>query len=204
MEHVIEAASAPSAPSTRSCCCGGGKAQAASVRPPPIAGTFDLIDHFGRSVNERSYGDRYLMVFFGFTHCAVVCPRELEKLGRALELLGPLAARMQPLYVTVDPTRDDPAAMRRFLARFPGGFVGLTGSEVQIEAAKKSYRVFAAPVDDPAAPGGYAVPHTAFAYLMGPGGRYEAHFPEILDAETIASKIRAQLTSAFDAKKGSQ
>jgi protein SCO1/2 len=181
-------------PSTRSGCCGGvDKAPAGAGRPAPIAGTFELIDHFGQPVDERSYGDRHLVVFFGFTHCAVVCPREFAKLARALELLGPLASRLQPLYVTVDPARDDPAAVRRFLAQFPGGFVGLTGSEEQIEAAKKSYRIFAAAVDDPAAPGGYVVPHTAFTYLMGPGGRYAMHFPEVLDAETIAEKIRAHL-----------
>jgi protein SCO1/2 len=194
MEHANATASRPPTSSTGSCCCGGAaQRDADSRRRPPIAGTFELIDHFGQPVNERSYGDRHLLVFFGFTHCAVVCPRELDKLGRALDLLEPLASRLQPLYITVDPARDDPGAMRRFLARFPGGFIGLTGSTEQIEAAKKSYRVFAEPADDPAAPGGYVVPHTAFTYLMGPGGRYEMHFPDILSAETIAEKLRARL-----------
>jgi len=194
MEHAIATASTPSISSNGSCCCGSGaEADADLRRPAPIAGSFELIDHFGQPVNQRSYGDRHLLVFFGFTHCAVVCPRELAKLGRVLELLGPLASRLQPLYITVDPARDDPGSMRRFLARFPGGFVGLTGSAEQIEAAKKSYRIFAEPVEDSAAPGGYVVPHTAFTYLMGPGGRYEMHFPEILDAEAIAEKLRARL-----------
>jgi protein SCO1/2 len=194
MEHAIATASTPTTSSSGSCCCCDGAQTAAdSRRRPPVAGTFELIDHFGQPVNERSYGDRHLLVFFGFTHCSIVCPRELDKLGRALDLLGPLASRLQPLYITVDPARDDPGAMRRFLARFPGGFVGLTGSTEQIEAAKKSYRIFAAPAEDPAAPGGYVVPHTAFTYLMGPGGRYEMHFPEILNAEIIAGKLRAHL-----------
>jgi protein SCO1/2 len=201
MEHGIAAASTPSAPSTRSCCCGGGsKPPAGNGRPAPIAGAFELIDHFGQPVNERSYGDRHLLVFFGFTHCAVVCPRELGKLGRALELLGPLASRLQPLYITVDPARDDPGTMRRFLAQFAGGFVGLTGSAEQIEAAKKSYRIFAAPLDEPAAPSGYVVSHTAFTYLMRPGGRYEAHFPEVIGAESIAGKIRARLGQTAGAR----
>lgn len=193
MEHASTTTSGPSTLAPPSCCCGGNKAPGAAARPGPIAGNFELIDHFGRPVNERSYGDRHLLVFFGFTHCAIVCPRELAKLGRVLALLGPLAARIQPLYITVDPARDDPAAMRRFLEQFPGDFVGLTGSAEQVEAAKKSYRIFAAPVDDPTAAGGYVVPHTAFSYLMGPGGRYEAHFSEIRDAETIAGSIRVRL-----------
>ncbi|MBO9651343.1 MAG: SCO family protein [Variovorax sp.] len=194
MEHAIATASTPLISSTGSCCCGNGAKVAEDTRrPAPIAGTFELIDHFGQPVNQSSYGDRHLLIFFGFTHCAVVCPRELAKLGRALDLLGPLASRLQPLYITVDPARDDPGAMHRFLERFPGGFVGLTGSMEQIAAAKKSFRVFAEPVEDPMAPGGYVVPHTAFTYLMGPGGRYETHFPEILSAEDLAEKLRAHL-----------
>lgn len=193
MKPAIAKAATPSISSTGSCCCGGGaKADADTRGPAPIAGSFELIDHFGQTVDERSYGDRHLLIFFGFTHCAVVCPRELDKLGRALDLLGPLVSRLQPLYITVDPARDDPASMRRFLARFPGGFVGLTGSMEQVEAAKKSYRIFAEPVEDLAAPGGYVVPHTAFTYLMGPGGRYETHFAEVLKAEDIAERIRAR------------
>ncbi|SEB25970.1 SCO family protein [Variovorax sp. YR216] len=199
MQHAPATTPGSSTPPTPSCCCGSNKAPAGDARPGPIAGTFELIDHFGLAVSERSYGDRHLLVFFGFTHCAVVCPRELAKLGHVLTLLGPLAARVQPLYITVDPARDDPATMRRFLARFPGDFVGLTGSAEQVEAAKKSYRIFAAPVDDPTAPDGYVVPHTAFSYLMGPGGRYETHFPEIRNAETIAGSIRARLEQGVPA-----
>jgi len=57
-----------------------------------VDGRFTLVHHFGCSVYERTFGDSYLLVFFGFTHCAVICPRELDKLGRALELLGPPAS----------------------------------------------------------------------------------------------------------------
>lgn len=164
------------------------------MQSAPISGVFDLIDHFGHAVNERSYGDRHLLVFFGFTHCAVVCPRELTKLDGALRLLGPLASAIQPLYVTVDPGRDEPSAMRRYLSQFSADFIGLTGTAEQVEAAKQSYRVFAEPVHDAAAPGGYVVPHTAFAYLMAPGGRYKAHFSDSLDAEVVAQRMRRHLS----------
>ncbi|MDP9901086.1 SCO family protein [Variovorax ginsengisoli] len=175
-----------------SSCCGAG-GQAAPERPAPIDGRFELIDHFGRPVNERSFGDRHLLVFFGFSHCAVVCPRELAKLGTALERLGPLAQRVQALYVTVDPQRDDPASMRAYVARYPGGFIGLTGTIEQVAAAKKSYRVFAEPVPDADAPDGYVVPHTAFAYLMAPGGRYETHLPDALGVDAVVERLRRHL-----------
>jgi protein SCO1/2 len=175
----------------RACCC--GPAAAASSPAAPLDGRFDLIDHFGRPVNERSFGDRHLLVFFGFTRCAVVCPRELSKLGTALVRLGPLAARVQPLYVTVDPQCDDAETMRACVSRYPGGFLGLTGTTQQVAAAKKSYRVFAQRVPNASAPGGYLMPHTAFAYLMAPGGRYEAHLPDALDVDAVVQRLRQHL-----------
>lgn len=183
----------PTAPLQRCCASGYDMATAIRPAPAPVSGTFDLIDDQGRPVNERSHGERLLLLFFGFTHCAVVCPRELAKLGRAVERLGPLAARLQLLYVSVDPRRDDPATLRRYLAQYPGGFVGLTGSTGQIDAAKKSFRVFAEPVTDPTAPGGYVVPHTAIAYLVAPGGRYLDHYADSLDAEAVARRLRGHL-----------
>jgi protein SCO1 len=182
----------------RACCGGAGNAQAAqpmSTRPPPIDGRFDLVDHFGNPVNERSFGNRYLLVFFGFSHCAVVCPRELAKLGAAMERLGPLAECIQPLYITVDPQRDDAGTMQAYVARYPGGFIGLTGTAGQVEAAKKSYRVFAEPVQDANARGGYVVPHTAFAYLMAPGGRYATHLPDALGVDAVVERLRAHVGS---------
>jgi protein SCO1/2 len=170
-----------------SCC--GCAVQPVVERAAPVDGAFELLDHFGRTVTERSFGDRHLLVFFGFSHCAVVCPRELTKLGSALAKLGPRAAQVQGLYVTVDPERDDPATLRRYLARYEGDFIGLTGSAAQVEVAKKAYRVFAKPVIDASAPGGYVVPHTAFSYLMGPGGQYKTHFSDSLDASEVAERI---------------
>lgn len=187
------------ADSTPSCCCAAAAMPALPARPAPIDGRFDLVDHFGQAVNERSFGAKHLLVFFGFSHCAVVCPRELAKLATALQMLGPLAERIQALYVSVDPARDTPPVLQRYLAQYTGqacGFLGLTGSQVQVEAAKKSFRVFAAPVGDAAAPGGYVVPHTALAYLMAPGGRYETHFAETLDAATVCARLRKHLERA--------
>jgi protein SCO1 len=181
-----------------SCC--GDAAVAASVPAPasPISGAFNLIDHHGNPVNERSYGGQHLLVFFGFTHCAVVCPRELGKLSRMLGLLGARAAQLQLLYVTVDPLRDTPAVMRSYLAAIDPRFIGLTGAVEQIDGAKKAYRAFAATVVDPSAPGGYVVPHSAFAYFMAPGGHFKAHFADSLSAEEVARRIGRLLDAKGD------
>lgn len=202
------------ASATPSCCCAAAAATkpvASAVAPPaPVSGRFELVDHFGQAVNQGSFGAKHLLVFFGFSHCAVVCPRELSKLSAALEMLGPLAERVQPLYISVDPARDTPAVLQRYLSQYThppthpathaaGGFLGLTGSPEQVEAAKKSFRVFAAPVPDANAPGGYVVPHTALAYLMAPGGGYATHFAETLDAATVSARLRTHLERTADA-----
>lgn len=178
---------------TPPCCCAGANMAQTATPPAPVNGRFELVDHFGSTVNERSFGARHLLVFFGFSHCAIVCPRELAKLSAALNMLGPLAERVQPLYISVDPQRDTPEVLRRYLLRYTGGFLGLTGSAPQVDAAKKSFRVFAQPVADAAAPDGYVVPHTALAYLMAPGGRYEDRFAESLDASGVAERLRTHL-----------
>ena len=128
-------------------------------------------------------------MFFGFTHCAVVCPRELAKLSRALDLLGNAAEDVQPIYVTVDPARDTQERLRDYLAAYPR-FLGLTGSAERIEQAKASFRVFAQPVADPGAPGGYRVPHTAISYLLTPAGDFAQHFPASITSGELSTKLR--------------
>jgi protein SCO1/2 len=155
----------------------------------PIHPAFDLVDHDGRSVTPAAFAGRFVLVFFGFTHCRVVCPRELGKLSRALERLGPAVDRIQALYISVDPERDTPAVMKTFLeARFPR-FLGLTGAREQVEAAKRSFRVFTQRRDDPAAPGGYDVPHTAIAYVLDRQGRYLAHFLDVATEDQLVQRL---------------
>jgi len=149
---------------------------------------FSLTDHNGRQVTEADYRGRFLIVYFGFTHCRVVCPRSLTKLSTALAQLGSRADAIVPLYVTVDPQRDTPDVMRRYLEAYPR-FTGLTGSLDAIEAAKAAFRVYAQRKADPHDPDGYAVPHTAIAYFMSPDGRYLDHFSDALDEAELVGRI---------------
>jgi len=159
-----------------------------------IGGSFCLIDHDGHNVSDETYRGQYVLIFFGFTNCRVVCPRALTKLSAVLDSLGPLADRIRPIYVTVDPERDTPDAMRSFLQSYPR-FTGLTGSLEQIDRIKKAYRVFAQRVDDLAGNGDYAVPHTAITYVLDPKGRFVSRFTDALSAEEIASRWRLLLKS---------
>ncbi|MEQ8266492.1 MAG: SCO family protein [Parvibaculum sp.] len=161
-----------------------------------LDGTFSLTDHDGNAVTQASYRGCFMLVYFGFTHCRKVCPRSLACMTAALDALGDADKRIVPLYITVDPERDTPAAMKAFLeANFPR-FTGLTGSREAIDRAKASFRVFTRRGPDPEDEEGYAVPHTAFAYLFGPDGTYLTHFMDTADDAKMAGGLRDVLAKA--------
>ncbi|KAA0079548.1 SCO family protein [Mycolicibacterium sp. P9-64] len=156
----------------------------------PVAARFTLVDHHGKTVTERSYRGRNMLVFFGFTHCKKVCPRALSRLSTVLDRLGPAADLFVPLYVTVDPDRDTPMVMRDFLTRDHPRFTGLTGTSTQIDAAKSSFRVFARRVDDPDQSGGYQMPHSAFTFVFDIEGAYSTHFSDAVDEDELVRQLR--------------
>ncbi|WP_214404874.1 SCO family protein [Pseudonocardia lacus] len=157
---------------------------------PPIRAAFDLVDHHGRAVTERTYRGSWLLVQFGFTSCRVVCPRALAKLSAALDAFDPPDGLVVPLYVTVDPERDTPGVLRAYLAAGHPRFTGLTGPPERIEAAKEAFLVFARRRPDPDDPDGYAVPHTAITYLVDPDGRPAHHWPDPRSADEITADLR--------------
>ncbi len=157
----------------------------------PVSGRFALLDHDGKDVTEQTYRGRNVVIFFGFTHCTMICPRALGRLSGVLDRLGPLAEKIQPLYITVDPERDSPEVMKRYLATDHPRFTGLTGTEEQIRIAKKSFRVFAAKTSDPHDPDGYLMPHSAFTYVLDPAGRYLTHFTDAVDADELVARLTA-------------
>jgi protein SCO1 len=159
-----------------------------------IDARFSLIDHDGRAVTNETYRGQHVIVFFGFTHCRVVCPRALSRITRALDLLGPAADGIVPLYISVDPERDTPAVMKTFLEKYPR-FTGLTGPRDEIDATKKAFRVFAQKKVDATEPDGYVIPHTALTYLLDPKGDYVAHFADTIDEVELAAQLRKVVTS---------
>lgn len=172
-------------------CCGtsGGKEV---VR---LGGAFELMDHHGQSVTDRSYRGQFMLLFFGFTHCRVFCPAALARLSRVVDGLGPLASRLKPLYVTVDPDRDTPEVMKAFLERNYPRFTGLSGARENIEHVKALYKVFAKRATDPDDAAGYQMPHTAFTYLIGPDGRYVAHFTDATEENELVERLCGYLGS---------
>jgi protein SCO1 len=150
---------------------------------------YSLVDHHGNPVDNATYQGRYQLVFFGFTHCRVVCPRALGRLSSVLDRLGAAAGNFQPLYVTVDPERDTPAAMKKFLEASYPRFTGLTGSAEQIAAAQESFRVFARRATDPTGRDEYVIPHSAITYLLDRSGVFLTHFTDALDEDAVLARL---------------
>ncbi|MCY4478638.1 MAG: SCO family protein [Rhodospirillales bacterium] len=162
-------------------------AQAAS-----IGGSFELIDHTGKTVTEESFDDRYLLVYFGYAYCPDVCPTELLIMGQAVDELGELGEEVQPLFVTVDPVRDTVEYLADYVPSFHPRLVGLTGSDEQIHAAARAYRVYYR-LNEPDEDGNYLVDHTSYIYFMDPDGDYLTHFVFGQGPEKMAEIIRKHL-----------
>lgn len=155
-----------------------------------IGGPFHLIDQNGQPRSDTDFRGQYLLVFFGYTNCPDVCPTTLNTVTNAMEKLGGDAAKVTPLFITVDPDRDTPAVMKAYAANFTPRLVALSGSPDAIAAAAKLYRIYYKKVGEGA---DYAMDHTALVYLMGPDGNYLAHFSPDATADDIAKDLRERI-----------
>lgn len=158
-----------------------------------IGGPFTLTDETGREVTDATYRGRHMLVFFGFTYCPDVCPTELAKVAATLDLLGADAEKVTPLFITVDPARDKPAELEVYTEQFHPAIIGLTGTDEQIAAATRAYRVFYSKVKTGQEADAYTMDHSAFIYLMGPDGAFRQFFSPQASPEQMATTIRAHL-----------
>jgi protein SCO1/2 len=162
--------------------------------PPSVSigGPFSLIDHSGTPVTDTTYRGRMILIFFGFTHCPDICPTELQVMAEVLDRLGADAARVAPLFITIDPERDTPESLARYVDLFDPRIIGLTGTPEQIGAVARAYRVYYAKVQPPGSTT-YTMDHSSFVYLMDAEGRFAALFRHGTPAAEIAGTIAAHL-----------
>ena len=147
----------------------------------------------GKSVTERDFRGKFMLVYFGYTYCPDVCPTTLADLAAALKDLGGAAARVQPIFVTVDPARDTAAMLKSYLAQFSPSFTGLTGSQEQIAAMEKSYRVYAAKTPTGNGPDDYVMDHSSMFYLMDTRGSFVAILRADQDGKALAANLKEYL-----------
>ena len=132
-----------------------------------VGGPIELQDANGAPVTQADFAGQPAVIYFGFTHCPDICPTSMYALAAAQALEG--GYDVQPILISVDPARDTPEVMGQYARTegFPSGLVGLTGSQAQIDAAKRAFQVYASRVDIPDAPeGAYNVDHSSFFYVL--------------------------------------
>ncbi len=154
-----------------------------------VGGPFTLVDGSGRQVTDRDFRGKYMLVYFGYTFCPDACPTTLNEVADALDHLGAKADRLQPIFVTVDPSRDTPSVMRRYVAAFTPRLIGLTGSDEQIAKVAREYRVYYAKHPTGPGPNDYAMDHSSVLYLMGPDGRFIAPIRADEDGSQMAAEL---------------
>jgi len=156
-----------------------------------IGGPFQLTDQDGRTVTDQDFRGKPFLVFFGFTHCPDVCPTTLFDISEIMHDLGRDADRTAALFITVDPQRDTPAAMKEYMESFDPHVRSLSGDETTLAAVAKAYRVYYKKV--PLEGGDYTMDHTAIVYLMDKEGRFVAPFSMKRSAEAAAADLRKRL-----------
>lgn len=153
-----------------------------------IGGPFQLVNQEGQAVDQTMLDGKWSLVFFGFTWCPDFCPTTLTMLEATKRQLGEREKDVQIVFVSVDPERDTPQALKDYLSSdgFPQGVIGLTGTPEQVKAAADAYRAYYQKVGEGE---GYTMNHSLTVYLMGPDGRFRTALAHDLGPQRAAQVI---------------
>lgn len=163
------------------------------VGPHVESGAFTLTASDGSPVTERSYRGKVQLIYFGYTFCPDACPTALSEIASALEALGSAAARVQALFITIDPRRDTAAVLADYVKAFDARIVGLTGTPVQTAAAARAYGVIYERQESESEPGRYLYDHSSYIYVMDVDGKFTGALASGADPAQIAQLVRQAL-----------
>ena len=177
-------------------CAPEGKPQfkAVDITGADYAKDFALPDTDGKLRTLKDFQGKAVVVFFGYTQCPDVCPTTMQEITEAKKLLGPDGARVQGVFITVDPERDKPELLKAYLANFGPDMVALRGNAEQTAAVAKDYKVYYKRVEGKT-PGSYFMEHTAASYVYDPQGRLRLYSRYGSGAQALADDLRLLLKS---------
>jgi protein SCO1/2 len=168
------------------------KGAAGTLLASAIGGPFQLVDQNGKPFGDSDLKGKWHLVFFGYTNCPDTCPTALNEMALALERLGKERGDVGIVFITVDPERDTPGALKSYVENFAAPIVALTGTVEEVAQAAKAYRVYYA--KHPRADGGYDMDHSAVIYVMDPQGRFAATLTPDSTAQAIAERLQKLLS----------
>jgi protein SCO1/2 len=158
-----------------------------------IGGDFTLTGQDGKPHSSTEFRGRYMLIYFGFTSCPDICPTTLAVMADALERMGEAGKKIVPVFITIDPERDNPKLVKSYMEGFGPEFVGFTGSVEEINAVKKIYKVYGEkkPLDEAKGmAGGYGMDHSSVMYLMGPDGKLVSYYDELIPADKLEAELK--------------
>lgn len=153
-----------------------------------IKSKFNLVNHLNEPVTEKDFYGKYLLVFFGFSNCKSICPAGLSTLMAAVNKLELSEDKLAPIFITIDPERDNPEHLASFVKLFDPKLIGLTGDPMEIDATAKSFRAYYGKTEIESN-GDYSFDHSSIIYMIGKQGEYLSHFSSTIGAEEVAKKV---------------
>lgn len=157
-----------------------------------VGGHFTLVNQDGKTVTEKDFADKFLLITFGFTYCPDVCPTKLQEMSLTLDALGADAKWVQPVFISIDPLRDTPKQLKSYVELYHNHIQGLTGTPEQVAAVAKTFKVYYKRGED-VGDGNYMMDHSTQIYLADKDGKALEVFVEGADAETMAQTIKGYL-----------
>jgi protein SCO1/2 len=154
---------------------------------------FSLSDQDGQLRTLKDFAGKTVVVFFGFTQCPDVCPTALQEIAQAKKLLGADGAKLQGIFITVDPERDTPELLKAYVANFGADFVALRPSLEQLPKVTKDFKIYYKKVDGKT-PTSYTLDHSAGSFMFDPQGRIRLYNRHASGAETLAADVKILLS----------
>ena len=178
----------------------GCSSEAPKFKASDITGTtygrdFALTDHNGQPRTLADFRGKAVVMFFGYTQCPDVCPTTLSEVAEAMRRMGADAARVQVLFVTVDPARDTPQLLKNYIPAFDPSFLGLHGDAAALERTAREFKVIYQKQPG-STPGTYTMDHSAGAYLFDPQGRLRVYVSYGAGPDVFAHDLAELLRTA--------